>query len=181
MEEEVTGLTVEPTKVRLVTKQSDCYSWCYITEVAHLFSKNLSDHGIAAYKELYDGVGQSFHTVSFIGTRNNRHLGDPLGISPSLTLKDLPSSIFSVDTIQNTPLIWMSNEATECQHLQEELKVTKKECERLTQELEEKSERATMNERLLFKCLEAFGQVASLVEQVQQECVDSMEFTAFTD
>ncbi|KAH7113687.1 hypothetical protein B0J13DRAFT_574302 [Dactylonectria estremocensis] len=61
--EETTGITVEPTKVRLVTKQSDSYTWCCVKDVAHLFSKNLSDHGMAACKELYDGVGHSFHTV----------------------------------------------------------------------------------------------------------------------
>ncbi|KAL6406391.1 hypothetical protein AUP68_09185 [Ilyonectria robusta] len=144
-------------------------------KVAHLFSKNLSDHGIAAYKELYDGVGQSFHTVSFIGTKNG------LGNSPSLTLKGLPGSIFGVGSIWNTPINQKSKETTECEHLQRDLEMTRDKCERLAQQLEERSEKATTTETLLYKCLEVFNQAASLIEQVQQECIDSMEFTAFTD
>ncbi|RTE69823.1 hypothetical protein BHE90_015796 [Fusarium euwallaceae] len=51
--EQRTGVRIEPAKVRLVTMQSGAYIWVYTTEVAHLFSKDLVDHGVAAYQRLY--------------------------------------------------------------------------------------------------------------------------------
>jgi hypothetical protein len=51
--------------VRLRTNPDDPYIWEKAAEKEHLFSKNISDHSIAALKELYDGVG-----VSFVAIRN---------------------------------------------------------------------------------------------------------------
>ncbi|KAH6988817.1 hypothetical protein BKA56DRAFT_477090 [Ilyonectria sp. MPI-CAGE-AT-0026] len=169
---ETTGITVEPAKVRLITKQSDCYTWCYMREVAHLFSKNFSDHGMAAYKELYDGVGKCFHTVSFAGTNSIRS-AEPAGRCSPLSLEDCH---------RNEPLKkQVMEKVTENECLQIELQKKNEECDRLTQQLTEESKRAALNESLLFKCLTTLNQVESSIERVQQECSDIMDFTAFTD
>ncbi|KAH7110051.1 hypothetical protein B0J13DRAFT_270670 [Dactylonectria estremocensis] len=166
---ETTGITVEPTKVRLVTKQSDSYTWCCVKDVAHLFSKNLSDHGMAACKELYDGVGHSFHTVSFAGTNNSRFT-ELVGRSP--TLQDAHNAPLKNQVLKNV------NE-TEC--LQMELKEKQDECDRLSRQLAKESKRAELNESLLLKCLATLTQFTSLIERVRQECSDTMDFSVFID
>ncbi|KAH7110968.1 hypothetical protein EDB81DRAFT_671743 [Dactylonectria macrodidyma] len=168
---ETTGITVKPTKVRLVTKQSDCYTWCYVKDVAHLFSKNLSDHGMAACKELYDGVGHRFHTVSSAGMNNSR----------SIELAGL-SSLAVQDSHRNTPLenqVLKNVNETEC--LLMELKEKQDECDRISRQLTKESKRAELNESLLLKCLATLTQFTSLIDRVQQECSDTMDFSAFLD
>ncbi|KAJ3577118.1 hypothetical protein NPX13_g3450 [Xylaria arbuscula] len=57
------GLRLDPSKVRLHTTREDAYSWKMLPEMQHLFSKNLSDHSIGAYKDLCDNVGVAFEAV----------------------------------------------------------------------------------------------------------------------
>ena len=57
------GITVEPSQVRLVPRPDDPYAWKVLPEKQALFSKNMSDHSIGAYKELWAGVGETFEAV----------------------------------------------------------------------------------------------------------------------
>ncbi|KAI1416943.1 hypothetical protein F5Y13DRAFT_185777 [Hypoxylon sp. FL1857] len=57
------GIEIEPPQVRLHTNTDDGYSWQVLPEKRHLFSKNLSDHSIKAYKELCEGVGATFEAI----------------------------------------------------------------------------------------------------------------------
>ncbi|KAF2008252.1 hypothetical protein BU24DRAFT_360698, partial [Aaosphaeria arxii CBS 175.79] len=61
------GITVEPAQVRLLPRLDDPYRWRAVPEKQHLFSKNLSDHSIGAYKSLCDGIGKTFEAV-LLGT-----------------------------------------------------------------------------------------------------------------
>ncbi|KAH7114146.1 hypothetical protein B0J13DRAFT_573642 [Dactylonectria estremocensis] len=111
---ETTGITVEPTKVRLVTKQSDCYTWCYSS----------------------NGVGHSFHTVSFARTNNIRFAELAGRCSPTLQ-----------DSHCNAPpknQVLKNVNETEC--LQIELKEKQDECDRLSRQLTSESKRAELNE-----------------------------------
>ncbi|KAI0398859.1 hypothetical protein F4802DRAFT_613309 [Xylaria palmicola] len=60
------GLRLPPSQVRLHTTREDAYSWKILPEMQHLFSKNLSDHSVGAYKELCDKVGVAFEAVQSI-------------------------------------------------------------------------------------------------------------------
>ncbi|KAI0810065.1 hypothetical protein GGR55DRAFT_151276 [Xylaria sp. FL0064] len=57
------GLRLSPSQVRLHTTREDGYSWKMLPEMQHVFSKNLSDHSIRAYKDLCDNVGVTFEAV----------------------------------------------------------------------------------------------------------------------
>jgi len=57
------GIIIEPSQVRLITTDDDPYGWAVLPEKRHLFSKNLSNHSIGAYKELCECVGISFEAV----------------------------------------------------------------------------------------------------------------------
>ena len=64
------GIVVEPSQVRLVPSADDPYIWKILPEKRELFSeiflKNISDHSIRAYKELYKGVGATFEAKPVI-------------------------------------------------------------------------------------------------------------------
>ncbi|KAF2685017.1 hypothetical protein K458DRAFT_300965, partial [Lentithecium fluviatile CBS 122367] len=57
------GIIVEPAQVRLLLSPDNPYAWRFLPEKKHLFSKNISDHSINAYKELYNGVGKTFEAI----------------------------------------------------------------------------------------------------------------------
>ena len=49
--------------MRLITNGDDPYVWSALPGEEHLFSKNMSDHSIGAYREMCDGVEVSFEAV----------------------------------------------------------------------------------------------------------------------
>ncbi|KAH8800815.1 hypothetical protein F5884DRAFT_862741 [Xylogone sp. PMI_703] len=57
------GIVIEPSQVRLRPSSDDVYTWERLGEKERLFSKNISDHSVAALKELYREVGSSFQAV----------------------------------------------------------------------------------------------------------------------
>jgi hypothetical protein len=63
------GISIEPSQVRLTPGPVDLYRWKVLPVKRQLFSKNLSDHSIGAYKELYRGVGISFEAISITATQ----------------------------------------------------------------------------------------------------------------
>ena len=56
-------IVIEPSQVRLVTGADDLYTWKVLPQKKHLFSKNISDHSIGAYKELCEGIDSAFEAV----------------------------------------------------------------------------------------------------------------------
>ena len=53
----------QASKVRLITKADDPYTWRILPEKQYLFKKHLSKHSIGAYRELCREVGVSFEAV----------------------------------------------------------------------------------------------------------------------
>ncbi|KAH7124271.1 hypothetical protein EDB81DRAFT_912325 [Dactylonectria macrodidyma] len=96
-QEDSTGLTIEPEKVRLATKKSDGYSWMLrSSEDDYLFSKNLSDRSLSAYRELSSGVGERFYAVPFIEPTDMQLLLEaPQSSRPSSSLDSSDDSIDS--------------------------------------------------------------------------------------
>jgi hypothetical protein len=64
------GIAIEPSQVRLIPSADDPYSWKVLPEKKYLFSKNLSDHSISAYKELCGEIGVLFEAVPVETTRS---------------------------------------------------------------------------------------------------------------
>ncbi|KFY83261.1 hypothetical protein V500_10116, partial [Pseudogymnoascus sp. VKM F-4518 (FW-2643)] len=58
------GIAVDPLEIRLITREQDPYSWQYLPAASHLFQKNLSNHSIGAYMELFREIGSSFEAVA---------------------------------------------------------------------------------------------------------------------
>ena len=63
------GILIDPSQVRLRTTPNDPYFWERLREKEHLFEKNISDHSIAALKEVCEGVGESFVAIKKISTK----------------------------------------------------------------------------------------------------------------
>lgn len=63
------GIAIEPSQVRLIPSADDPYSWKVLPEKKYLFSKNMSDHSISAYKELCGEIGVLFEAVPVESTR----------------------------------------------------------------------------------------------------------------
>lgn len=188
--EERTGITIEPLKVRLVTKQSDVYTWVYTAEVAHLFSKNLSDHGMMAYKELCREVGQSFHAVTFAKAATSaEHLSLGLyRVSTYPPASNVPAETGAMthgDLVAHTTCqLYLTEESLkvetasrEC--LQKELESLNVEYEHLAQQFRQQTEKASQSESMLYKCLEVINQMASLAEEVQQDYRSTADSSVF--
>ncbi|KAH7229989.1 hypothetical protein B0J15DRAFT_411144 [Fusarium solani] len=187
-----TGITIEPSKVRLVTKQSDVYTWVFTAEVAHLFSKNLSDHGLTAHKDLCREVGQSFHAVTFAKTAINAD-HPSLGIYRASTYPPA-SSVLSAESeamthgelgTQTTCQLYsieesLKAEAASRECLQKELESLNAEHEHLAQRFRQQAEKASQSESMLYKCLQVINQIASLAEEVQQDCRSTDDLSVFT-
>ncbi|EEU38569.1 uncharacterized protein NECHADRAFT_88513 [Fusarium vanettenii 77-13-4] len=177
-----TGITIEPSKVRLVTKQSDMYTWVYTAEVAHLFSKNLSEHGLTAHKELCREVGQSFHAITFAKAAISAD-HPSLGIYRASTYPPA-SSVLSAESEAMVREELCAHTTCQLQMVQENLKAetVRREClqkeleslsaeyEHLAQRFRQEAEKAGQSESMLYKCLQVINQVASLAEEVQQDC-----------
>ncbi len=56
-------ILIELLQVRLITGTNNPYTWKVLPEKKHLFSKNLSDYSIGAYKELCEGISVAFEAV----------------------------------------------------------------------------------------------------------------------
>ena len=76
LQEDRLGISILPSQVRLITNGDDPYTWEALPEKKHLFSKNISDHSIGAYKELCEGLGVWFEAVPATAKRK-RSMGDP--------------------------------------------------------------------------------------------------------
>ncbi|KAK4676320.1 hypothetical protein QC764_0087190 [Podospora pseudoanserina] len=61
--EERTDISIKPSEVRLLTSRDNGYSWQYLTELKHLFFRNISKYSIGAYRELCAGLGKKFEAV----------------------------------------------------------------------------------------------------------------------
>ncbi|KAI3341943.1 hypothetical protein F4824DRAFT_486381 [Ustulina deusta] len=87
------GLHLNPSQVRLNTTRNDAYSWETLPEARHLFSKNLSDHSVGAYKELCDNVGVTFEAVRRVSEPLQKPSGQGIFSSVHPELPSLTSRI----------------------------------------------------------------------------------------
>ncbi|PVH67456.1 hypothetical protein DL98DRAFT_507700 [Cadophora sp. DSE1049] len=83
------GILIEPSQVRLVTGADDLYTWKVLPHKKHLFSKNISDHSIGAYKELCEGIDSAFEAVPVATTTQTRSAEHPPQASFSAKIDEL--------------------------------------------------------------------------------------------
>ncbi|KAF5010356.1 hypothetical protein FDECE_3472 [Fusarium decemcellulare] len=185
-----TGIAIEPLRVRLRTKQTDSYTWLYTTEVAHLFSKNLSDHNIAAYKMLCQEVGHSFHAVTFPKAANGVKR-QSFDLCPLLAIPPAFSSAAEADAMGcneiltcTTSQLYLTEESlgaerarNDCLH--EELESLAADHEDLARKFREQAERAGQTETLMYKCLNAMDQIRILAEGVQEDHRNNTDGSVF--
>ncbi|KAF2806406.1 uncharacterized protein BDZ99DRAFT_348577, partial [Mytilinidion resinicola] len=61
------NITIRPSEVRLNPSATDPYAWKILPEkeglLSKIFSKNISEHSIGAYRELCEEVGITFEAV----------------------------------------------------------------------------------------------------------------------
>ena len=93
-EESRLDIIVKPSQVRLNPNANNPYKWKFLSEKKELFSsifsKNISNHSISAYRELCEGVRVTFKAVSVISrVRNTPNSLTTIGKRDSLQAKYL--------------------------------------------------------------------------------------------
>ena len=149
------------------------------SEDDYLFSKNLSEHSLSAYRELSSGVGERFYAVPFIEpTDMQLLLEEPQSSGPSSLLDSSNNSVDSSvaeSNVQQT--VWqlrqqLQQEQVENERLQGALMLANTQCQRLAS----RAERATLNDSLVFQLLASLNEIASMTERSRRECVEAMQF-----
>ena len=91
-----TGIEIEPSQVRLIPRPDDPYTWKVLPEKKYLFSKNISDHSISAYKELCGEIGVLFEAVPVAAIQ--ARTGSEGGIAQEVfTLAEVYANVSSFD------------------------------------------------------------------------------------
>ncbi|EEU38588.1 uncharacterized protein NECHADRAFT_88462 [Fusarium vanettenii 77-13-4] len=185
---------IEPAEVRLVTMQSDAYTWIHTTEVAHLFSKDLADHGVTAYRRLYQEVGQSFHAVTFtnkatvVGQASSAPYVSSCGppthnISTAQLEKMRRKDLIQYVSCMGQQLSQMEEkaavEAAAMVRMQQDAETLQHDNERLAQEVRQQSEDARYHRNFYYKLLESTCQLNSSVEEIQQDYMRTIDISMF--
>jgi hypothetical protein len=90
------GIEIEPSQVRLIPRPDDPYTWKVLPEKKYLFSKNISDHSISAYKELCGEIGVLFEAVPVVARQ--ARTGSESGIAQKVfTLAEVYTNVSSFD------------------------------------------------------------------------------------
>ncbi|KAF1949116.1 hypothetical protein CC80DRAFT_581698 [Byssothecium circinans] len=89
------GIIVEPAQVRLLPSPDDPYTWRFLPEKKHLFSKNISDHSISAYKDLCNGVGRTFEAIP----AKQRNSADSFGMVEGAVVSTVSQTEISFSTL----------------------------------------------------------------------------------
>lgn len=190
-------MTVEPAKVRLTNTAKECYSWSYRPEVAHLFSRNLSDHRLSAYEDLCSEVGVSFEAITPFGANGSIAVQTDAAapqlraILPQQPHHDRHSAAKTVEAkksrgeretfLQEMMQLQERLDAEEAgkRRLEQELEAARAECGRLTRECTETAERFIASETLLCKCLHTLESIPTSVAELREEISEAIGQNAF--
>ncbi|KAJ3454367.1 hypothetical protein MRS44_018261 [Fusarium solani] len=162
--------------------------------VAHLFSKDLVDHGVTAYQRLYLEVGQSFHAVTFTNkaTVISQASSAPYVLSGGLLTHNISTA--QLETMKRKDLIQYAShmvqqlsqmeekaavEAAAMARMQQDVKKLHHENERLAQEVRQQSEDARHHRDFYYRLLETTCQLKSSVEEIQQDYMRTIDTRMF--
>ncbi|KAF4502801.1 hypothetical protein FAGAP_957 [Fusarium agapanthi] len=183
-----TGIKVEPAEISLKTKQSHAYTWTYTTEVAHLFSQDLDDHGIEAYQRLCIEVGRSFHAVSFtksdLAGSQLRSGSPPPFCVPTFNGDATQSSEVAerIALLNHQIFIMESSAAYDAvtrMQLQENISTLHYENERLAQEARQEREDAVYHRDFFYRLLEATDRLSSTIADIHQDYIRTVNVNMF--
>ncbi|KAH8655517.1 hypothetical protein BX600DRAFT_440036 [Xylariales sp. PMI_506] len=118
----------------MLANHIDPYSWKFLPEVKHLFSKNLSDHSINAYKQLCQSLGESFEVIPnpSMDTSLDKYtslLGGEVD-SLKLALKDTQEALNAVSNVRLALEHDLENTKAKCLLLEEQLQQSREKADR---------------------------------------------------
>jgi hypothetical protein len=183
-----TGVKVEPAEVSLTTEQSHAYTWTYTKEVAHLFSKDLDDHGTEAYQKLCREVGRSFHAVSFtksdLAGSHLRSASPPPFCVPTFNVDAMEvGEVTERASLLSHQLSMMgmsaNHDAITRMQLQENISTLEYENERLAQEARQQREDAVYHRDFFYRLLEATDQLNLTVADIHQDYIRTVNISMF--
>ena len=178
------------------------YSWSYGPEVAHLFSKNLSEHGSPAYVELCSGVGISFEATTSLDAKNAKrqlrailprqsqqprqsrqlhqyHHGEYVTtrrVGEEKPLGKTNTLLARMAQLQET----LDVEEARTRQSEENLEAARAECHRLSWECMEMSDQCITREILLCKCLSTLDSIPAYLAELRGEICQAIGQNAFT-
>ncbi|KAK3933476.1 hypothetical protein QBC46DRAFT_275664, partial [Diplogelasinospora grovesii] len=173
------GLTIPAADVRLITSKGDLYSWKYLAEVKHLFSKNLSDHSVKACKQLCAGVGQTFEAIlpTTIGFASGEHTEptpfETLRTSVSFTSRIAELTEYTEELKRQIRDAGetLNAEASLRHALEEDLKNAKEKCTSLKKELQQSRDRADFFERIVFRYTEGMNETFPILNEMRDNII----------
>ncbi|KAH8799666.1 hypothetical protein F5884DRAFT_863276 [Xylogone sp. PMI_703] len=180
-----TGIVVEPLRVRLVPGPDDLYRWKVLPEKRYLFSKNMSDHSINAYKELCREIGICFEAVPVETAKIETGSEDI--VEEIFTSAEPPQASFSakIDELQNDNLRigreleqWKDQAVAESdlRHcLEHELKQSKATNQALQQELQKSTATAAHFRDNTYRHALVIRGIMELVEGLKTEAKSNEE------
>ncbi|EXL39162.1 hypothetical protein FOCG_18226 [Fusarium oxysporum f. sp. radicis-lycopersici 26381] len=171
-----------------MTRQSHAYTWIYTTEVAHLFSKNLENHGTEEYQKLCIEVGRSFYAVSFtksdLAGSQLRSASPPPFCVPTFNVDTMESGeVTERVTLLSHQLSMMETstayDAITRMQLQENISTLEYENERLAQEARQQREDAVYHRDFFYRLLEATDQLNLTIGDIHQDYIRTVNVSMF--
>ncbi|KIW79862.1 hypothetical protein Z517_06477 [Fonsecaea pedrosoi CBS 271.37] len=182
------GIKVHPSQVRLMPKPSDPYRWKIIPEredvLSELFSKNISDHSIRAYRDLCEGVDKTFEAVSSAPPNTN-------ALGSVVSLQD-PKASFSakIEHLENESARffhelcqWRDKATAESkgrQLAEEEANRLHETNQQLQGRIREYSDRANYLTGQAMKCFEGLDKVLLVLEELRSGLTLGVSFGSTT-
>ncbi|KAH8653990.1 hypothetical protein BGZ60DRAFT_568501 [Tricladium varicosporioides] len=169
------GISIEPSQVRLIPSIDDPYTWKVLPGKTHLFSKNISDHSIGAYKELCEGIDYAFEAVpvaASTGTSTVEHVQETLIVTkpPQVSFSSRINELQEENSkLQRELVHWMDQAAAEYQlRLQsdEEMVRLKVANEALKYELDKSSMMVDYFRGEISKCSQIVGRIMPLMGEL---------------
>ncbi|KAH7113184.1 hypothetical protein B0J11DRAFT_143511 [Dendryphion nanum] len=181
------GLNVKPSEVRLSPTPNDPYAWKILPEkrrtLSEIFTKNLSQHSINAYKALCEGVGISFEAV-YASTYDTSKLDQ---LTPLRT--DDVSFSTKIDHLQSANVklqeeieVWKEKATTESQRvklaeeqhcgvrerLEEQLRNMYESNQQLREQVEKYAASTEYLKDMLARCFEGLGTALPVLEEMKK-------------
>lgn len=171
--------------MRLTPTAKDPYVWNFLPEAAHLFSRNLSKHGVAACQQLMTGIGRSFEAVSKCDWQQPRLVPKSpksSGFSPNAheTLIHVPTADHRMNCDTGIRTEGLLDDETghtrlenEVSSLRDELSVTNGKAEYLEKQLSHALATVSSHEASDFRSQLTLGHIAELIAELRQSNDDN--------
>ncbi|KAH8655630.1 hypothetical protein BX600DRAFT_416760 [Xylariales sp. PMI_506] len=164
------GISIPAADIRLITSLSDPYSWKFLPEVKHLFSKNLSDHSINAYKQVCQSLGESFEVLP---NPNIRLCEKPnmSNVSFSSKVNQLGAEVYSLKFALKDTQEALNSISNVRLALEDDLENTKAKCLILEEQLQQSREKADRFEKIANRYSNGVKKLFPLLEEMRGDAM----------